>query len=170
MNDRTLYFAYGSNMAIERLKKRIPSAKLIGVAVLKEHQLRFQKPSKRDGSGKCDVERTGDPEDKVFGVLYSIQTTDFVTLDKFEDGYERKPITVLSKSNEAFEAETYMATHTDNGLRPLDWYKEHVLRGAKSAGLPSNYISRLEAIVADIDANENRRAEELAIYGMGLSL
>lgn len=166
MNDRILYFAYGSNMSIERLSARVRSAELICVAALAGHQLRFHKPSK-DGSGKCDAAHTGSPEDSVFGVLYSIQINQLAELDGFEGcgyGYERQSVAVHSGSNETFKAETYIATHIDSRLRPLDWYKEHVLRGAKAARLPSGYIALIESVVADVDSNVERRARELAIY------
>lgn len=168
MNDRIFYFAYGSNMAIERLRARVSSAELICVAVLDHHQLKFHKPSKKDGSGKCDAAHTGNPEDRVFGTLYSIQDSQLPKLDVFEGcgyGYERKTVTVNSEWNEIFLAETYIATQIDSRLRPLDWYKEHVLRGAIAAGLPSNYIDEIQAIVADVDSDEKRRTTELAIYG-----
>ena len=156
MNDRILYFAYGSNMSIERLSARVPSAELICVAALAGHRLRFHKPSKNDGSGKCDAAHTGSPEDSVFGVLYSIQVNQLAELDRFEGcvyGYERQTVAVHSGSNETFKAETYIATHIDSRLRPLDWYKEHVLRGAKAAGLPSGHIALIESVVADVDSN-----------------
>lgn len=168
MNDQALYFAYGSNMAIERLRARVPSAELVSVATLIGHALMFHKPSKKDGSGKCDAVYTGNSQDKVMGALYSIPASQLSELDKVEGcghGYERQTVSVVSASNELFSAETYIATKSDPSLRPLDWYKEHVLRGARAIGLPSSYIASLEAVVADIDTNEERRASELAIYG-----
>lgn len=168
MNDRILYFAYGSNMAIERLRVRVPSAELVSVATLIGHALKFHKPSKKDGSGKCDAAYTGNPQDRVLGALYSIQTNQLPELDRFEGrgyGYERKAVSVSSPSGELFIAETYLATNSDPSLRPLDWYKEHVLRGARAIGLPSSYIESIETVVADIDPDKKRRASELAIYG-----
>lgn len=167
MCDRTLYFAYGSNMAMERLSARVPSAKFVSVATLVGYALKFHKPSK-DGSGKCDAAFTGRyEEDRVLGALYSIQASQLPDLDKFEGrghGYERKTVIVSALSGETFDAETYVATIFDANLRPLDWYKEHVLRGARSIGLPSAYIASIEAVVADIDSDEERRAKELSIY------
>ncbi|HEY9209982.1 MAG TPA: gamma-glutamylcyclotransferase family protein [Methylotenera sp.] len=168
MSDQTLYFAYGSNMAIERLRTRVPSAELVAVTALIGYALKFHKPSKKDGSGKCDAAYTGNAKDKVIGALYSIQTNQLSELDKAEGrgyGYERQTVSVVSVSGESFNAETYIATKSDTSLRPLDWYKEHVLRGARAIGLPSYYIASLEVVVSDIDSNEERRASELAIYG-----
>ena len=41
--DTFLYFAYGSNMSERRLRKRVPSAKVVGTGILKNHCLTFQK-------------------------------------------------------------------------------------------------------------------------------
>jgi len=167
MSDRTFYFAYGSNMAVERLRARVPSATLLGIAVLAGHALRFDKPGSMDGTAKCDAAHTGNPADSVLGALYSIDAGELTLLDRFEGvghGYERKRVCVVSASNETVQAEIYVATHTGADLRPLDWYKEHVLRGARALQLPLAYIATIEAIAADIDADEARRSRELSIY------
>ena len=51
--DSFITFAYGSNMPSARLRGRCPSARAIGIAELRGHELRWHKRSK-DGSGKCD--------------------------------------------------------------------------------------------------------------------
>ena len=48
------YFAFGSNMLLERIKKRVPSARVLGNATLGGYALRFNKLSK-DGSGKANI-------------------------------------------------------------------------------------------------------------------
>lgn len=47
-------FAYDSNMLSARLRERAPSARALGVAVLRVHELKWHKVAK-DGSGKCDL-------------------------------------------------------------------------------------------------------------------
>ncbi len=61
------YFAYGSNMASERMRSRISQAILIGAARLKGLKMVFTKLSS-DGSAKCDML----PKDgaEIWGVLY----------------------------------------------------------------------------------------------------
>jgi len=169
MTDRTFYFAYGSNMAVERLRARVPSASLVGTAVLGGHALRFDKPGSNDGTAKCDAAYTGNAADSVLGALYSIDAGELPLLDRFEGvghGYVRKIVSVVTASGEAVQAEIYIATHSGADLRPLDWYKEHVLRGARALQLPLAYIATIEAVAADIDADEERRSRELSIYGM----
>ena len=43
---------------------------------------------------------------------------------------------------------TYHANpdRTDASVRPRDWYKDHVVRGAREHGLPSDYIRALETV------------------------
>jgi gamma-glutamylcyclotransferase len=165
---RTLYFAYGSNMAAPRLRARVPSAEFVCVATLAGHALRFHKPGSNDGTAKCDAARTGHADDGVIGAVYSMATGELPLLDRFEGrghGYERETVTVSSATHGTLAAETYIATCSDATLRPLDWYKEHVLRGARALALPPGYIATIEAVAADIDPDAARRLRELAIYG-----
>jgi gamma-glutamylcyclotransferase (GGCT)/AIG2-like uncharacterized protein YtfP len=165
--DPILYFAYGSNMAEERIRARAPSARKVGVATLAGHRLCFHKVSDVDGSGKCDAAATGRREDQVLGVLFSLAEGDLSVLDRFEGngiGYRRQPVSVQEASGERVEAQTYLALKIDPSLRPFNWYKEHVLRGAQAAGLPAAYVAEIEAMPANEDPDLERHARELAIY------
>jgi gamma-glutamylcyclotransferase len=167
MSDYIFYFAYGSNMSLKRIKARIDSAEFLYKAKLFHHTLKFHKISKKDGSGKCDAAFTGNRKDFVFGAVFSINTTQLKDLDTFEgcgSGYCRKTVCVITDSNEILKVETYIATSINNLLYPFDWYKEHVIRGAESIGLPSEYISKIEVVHAQIDPNLERKTKELSIY------
>ena len=95
MNDDTLvYFAYGSNMSVRRLKDRVPSVKPLGAGWLSHHRLKFHKRS-QDGSGKCNIV----PSDAgtVFGVLFEIDSGQVPALDKYEGlgrGYLKRECSV----------------------------------------------------------------------------
>jgi len=78
-----LYFAYGSNMSVSRLRKRVPSASPLGCHILKKHDLRFHKKSK-DGSGKCDAYETSNDKDIVYGALFGIDPNEKPALDAAE--------------------------------------------------------------------------------------
>ena len=161
-----LYFAYGSNMSTPRLKARIPSANLIGTGCLQGYQLVFHKVSMRDGSGKCDASYTSNRSDQVFGVLYDFPSTDLVALDKIEgvgQGYDVKILDVQYEQKLVM-AQTYLATNTDAGLKPLLWYKEHVLRGASEHDLPEEYIQYINSVEAIVDLDSGRAARELSLY------
>ena len=66
------YFAYGSNMLLERLRKRCKSARFLGVAVVHGYKLVFSKKSKKDGSGKATIAKTANDDAAVYGALFEI--------------------------------------------------------------------------------------------------
>ncbi len=165
--DEILYFAYGSNMSSHRLRARVPSAHKMINAVLTGHQLRFHKQSHVDGSAKCDAYQTGLADDRVMGVIFSFQHSEKPELDRVEglgEGYEIKWVQVVTVDNQWVEAYTYVATDIDASLRPFDWYKAHVLAGAREQDLPAEYIAAIELVQAQADTNLNRAIRELAIY------
>lgn len=165
--DRILYFAYGSNMSSRRLYSRLPEARWLGAARLEGHALRFHKVGQRDDSGKCDAAPTGDPNDRVWGVVYALSAADLIRLDRIEgrgEGYDRWTVAVVAASGKPVEAQTYVATCTDPMLTPLDWYLFHVIQGAREAALPRDYVAGIETVAAARDPDSARRARELAIY------
>jgi gamma-glutamylcyclotransferase (GGCT)/AIG2-like uncharacterized protein YtfP len=167
MDEHRLYFAYGSNLALARFKARVSSAIDHGLSCLPGHRLAFHKVSQSDGSAKCDAEYTGNSRDEVHGILYWIHQGQLGTLDRIEGngvGYQRRKVTVLSPCGRTCEAESYFATVIDKSLRPFDWYKEHVLRGALSRNLPEPYVRMIDAVPAVADPDPFRRDRELAVY------
>ncbi len=161
-----LCFSYGSNMSLARLQDRVPSARFVAVATLPAHRLRFHKVSQKDGSGKCDAEETGNPEDRVIGVVYEISGSEKPALDREEglgSGYGEKEVEV-STDQERLTALMYFATTVDSQLKPYQWYKKHVLVGARENGLPPEYIAQIEAMEAVDDPDTARHERELAIY------
>ena len=168
-------------MSTRRLLERAPSAVFLTIGTLKEHKLRFHKKSK-DGSGKCDVVHTANRDDCVMGVVFAMSVSDKKALDQKECldfGYEEKTVTVLLDNGDRIEASTYCtpqvsdrlrggikknAVETDAALNPYNWYKEHVLRGARENNLPHDYISIIENIRSLPDPDMDRHEQELAIY------
>src|SRR5271169_1341443 len=93
-----LNFAYGSNMLSRRLRAPVASARPVATGFISEHRLTFDKVS-TDGSGKCDAEKTGLPEDRVYGVIYKMDDSDKPALDCTEGlvrGYAEKSVTVIT--------------------------------------------------------------------------
>lgn len=170
MNDTVYYFAYGSNMSSARLSARLQSSRSVGVGALPSHRLGFHMRSGLDGSAKCDAYRTGREEDRVHGVLFSVAVHELAVLDHFESrgvAYERVEVQIERLEGDHVGAYTYRALKVEPGLRPFDWYKEHVVRGAREHGLPAHYVAALEAVPAQPDPDTIRRARELAIYTSG---
>lgn len=167
--NKVLYFAYGSNMLSRRLRSRdrAPSAAAVGIGFVIGHRLAFDKVS-ADGSGKCDMEATSIPTDRVYGVLYEIDPAEKPNLDRAEGlgaGYREEPVPVATASGTR-DATTYIATSKNPALRPYHWYKALVVAGAVEHGLPAAYIEWSRTFDSKVDPDARRRAEnELVLFG-----
>ncbi len=160
------YFSYGSNMSTARMRLRAPSATVVTVAGLIEHELRFHKVG-RDGSGKCDIVETRSPADVVYGVVFEIGEGEKIDLDRTEGlgiGYAQRQVVVASIEGRLLSATTYYATNVDRRLKPFHWYKEHVVRGAREHGFPLGYVMRIEGVETERDPDGERHEREIAIY------
>lgn len=162
--DTFLYFAYGSNMLLARLRERCSSAFEPVVAELRGYELRWHKKS-IDGSGKCDIVKSDQLGASVFGVLFTIAIKQKDKLDKAEGlgaGYDERQVEVLRGADRRI-ATAYVATITDPRLNPYTWYRALVVAGAKERRLPADYIAHLEAVAADVDPNQARHDKNMAL-------
>ena len=156
-------FAYGSNMLSARMcqSDRVPSARPVGIGYITGYRLTFDKVSRKDGSGKCDAEWTGNVADRVYGVLYSVDKSEKTRLDKAEglnDGYKQRSVPVVTAHGEK-DAVMYFATSKDPSLQPYHWYKALVIAGAVEHGLPFGYIELLRTVGSTQDQDLVRRAD-----------
>lgn len=153
-------------MSLNRLKSRTPSAHRLGVFELPGHKLKFHKIGK-DGSAKCNAFFTGIDGDIVEGVVFEIEPCEIVALDRAEGlgrGYDKLNVIVTNKQGVKLEVFLYFATNMDDTLFPFSWYKQHVIEGAKGAGLSDNYISEIMDIRTIHDQDSSRESRELKIY------
>ncbi len=169
-------FAYGSNMCTGRLVLRTPSAHPVCIAHLGSHRLRFHKRS-QDGSAKADASRTDDPSDRVWGVVFEIDPAEEEALDRAEgyrSGYDKRDVTVTSRTGEAIVATMYYAEPTAiiDGVLPYTWYRNFVVIGALEHGLPEEYVALLASPNAtrDPDLARERENAEVARVAMWRAL
>ncbi len=135
-------FAYGSNMALSRIRARLPKVKRLGVACLKDFQLIFNKAG-WDGSGKCDV--TPEQGEHVWGVLYALSDEEKAILDDIEGTrYQALEISVTTQEGEQISCYCYKGKAHDDALPPFDWYINHVWMGAKENQFPLRVTGETE--------------------------
>ena len=156
------YFAYGSNMCSSRLRDRVPSCKFYAVATIKGYKLKFHKRSEEDRSGKCNAFHTDDGNDEICGVVFEIDESEKLSLDRAEGlghGYNEKNVIVMTKGG-LIAAVMYVADSRaiDDSLAPYTWYKDFVVGGAKEHGLPKSYVQILESVSAQEDLDKNRES------------
>lgn len=88
---KNLYFAYGSNMDEEQMKKRCPDSILIGKGFIKNHKLCFPQIAVTRGLLGVAGIRESDELDSVYGLIYELTDKDLELLHTFE-GYDKDNI------------------------------------------------------------------------------
>ncbi len=164
------YFAYGSNMLLERLQKRCKTANFLGVAVTHGYTLAFSKKSKIDGSGKATIAITANDDTALYGALFEIDLSERLSLNKFEGpDYDSKDEFVVRRvdNDEELTVTTYIAKHDaiEKNLMPYDWYKQLIVAGAWQGKFPDFYLVRMNAIesIPDPCPERTKRKEALAV-------
>lgn len=153
------YFAYGSNLFAPRLKARVPSARIVGLARLADRRVVFHKRGV-DGSGKATI--TEAPGCAVWGVVYACAADGIGGLRRAEGwpAQYRETEVMVTMEGMRRRVMTYVAApaYIDPSLRPFDWYLELVLVGARAVGMPPVYIAGLAAVSARTDPRRSTRA------------
>jgi gamma-glutamylcyclotransferase len=148
------YFAYGSNMSTQRLLARVPSASALGRAHFSGYRVVCNKPS-LDGSGKANLVEAA--ETTVWGVVYRISSEDWKTLDDFEPRYTRHICQARLDNGEHVAAGVYVWLGDAPATETFDWYRDHLLRGAREHGLPREAIEHIDSLATRHDPRRSRR-------------
>ena len=126
LENMNLYFSYGSNMSIDQMKKRCPSASPVCLAEL----LNFQYFINKRGVASV-VPRIGH---STKGVIWDLKSNkNFVKLDKSEGtkvGYYKRINVQVNIKGEAIPCKTYIANDTEKGS-PRPFYQELVLSAVR---------------------------------------
>ncbi|MAW79644.1 MAG: gamma-glutamylcyclotransferase [Parvularcula sp.] len=164
------YFAYGSNMLTTRLRARCPSARAFGPAQAFNHQLAFSKRS-HDGSGKATLAPSAEVHDVVPGVLFEIDKSDLIALDKAEEqgvGYDRFDAFNVQcvTRNQIIPHTTYIARTHIAGLMPYDWYLALIIAGAREHSLEESYVKHLTETPHKADPLPDRPSRRAALKAL----
>ncbi len=155
------YLAYGSNLHPARIGERLGRVTFIGTTQLPGWALRYHKFSE-DGSGKCNL--IADPSSVAYGAIYEFSLENKQQLDTIE-GVGRGYANTRIELPEFGQTWVYLAvpSHIDDRLIPYDWYHAFVVRGAQHHEFPAAYIAAINSVEYIRDADEKRRAENMAI-------
>jgi gamma-glutamylcyclotransferase (GGCT)/AIG2-like uncharacterized protein YtfP len=156
MERRIPCFAYGSNMDLDQMTQRCPSARFFSVARLADHRLAFTRFSTNRQSGVADAVPA--PGHEVWGVVYEITPQDLERLDRFEgyrpnrlpheNAYNRdeRELQLADREIGTSRVMVYLATRQANASLPNQEYKRLIVSGARHWGLPAHYLAELERI------------------------
>ncbi len=157
-DERVIYFAYGANVHPAWLRRRVPSAVLVGPGLLPGHALVFRKRG-RDGAARSDACPSDAPGAALPGALYRMREADLRLLGAAGAGYLAKRVTVESADG-PLEATTWVAAPGEiaHGLLPWDWYVALIRAGAELLGLPEEHQRWLASAPTAKDPDTARAA------------
>lgn len=137
-----LYFAYGSNLNPEQMRRRCPDSQFIDVAILRDFHLAFAGHSKRWGGGVATVLEA--PEGQVEGIVWSISDRDLESLDRCEGypySYDRSSFEVHLTSGEVRSAVVYVK-RDDTSVPPSAEYLEVITKAYEHRGFDLSELAR----------------------------
>lgn len=116
-----VYFAYGSNLSLEQMKRRCPEAIPMIMVHLDNYKLTYNKYA---DIVPCQGER-------VYGAIYELSINDLKNLDKFERYpylYEKIDVKVQDSNGIFYDAFAYVMIEKGNKL-PEDDYLDIIDKG-----------------------------------------
>ncbi len=134
-----LYIAYGSNMNVEQMAYRCPTAKVKGVGKIEGWKLTFRGS---DGGAVATIEQAKKGEVPV--LLWNIKPSDELALDRYE-GYPwlyRKEIINAIFEGETIEVMVYIMNEGRPIATPSHSYYETIRQGYETAGIDEEYLKK----------------------------
>ena len=154
-----LYFAYGSNMDPQQMRRRCPTSRFEGTAILLDHKLEFTLRSRRRRCGVANVIPT--QNSVVFGVLYRINGShDWKVLDNAEgfNPLHRRRNTYVTKICQVQKqsgypnnvcAFIYVGPLEISPPQPSNAYLKQMIAGIDRWGLPESYRNSIASPLSD---------------------
>ena len=150
-DEKRLYFAYGSNLSLEQMRKRCPGHQLVGIAVLSNHRVVCNKKGDNGVDYYAGIDCS--PGDEVLGALYQLTEKDITSLDVSEgckDGgrhYIRNEMDFFVRNRETgqvINAFTYFVVESVGSKKPTSGYAAKIFQGCHDHGFPKEYVKNLE--------------------------
>ncbi len=129
--DKKLYLAYGSNLNLEQMAHRCPTAKPVGATFLKDYRLLF-----RGGYGGSVATVEPLKGKTVPCLLWEITPADEAALDRYE-GFPflyRKETVKVKHGRKSVDTMVYIMNDERSPGAPSCYYYSVILEGYKSAG------------------------------------
>ncbi len=137
--DNKYYLAYGSNLNLEQMAHRCPTAKPVGVTILKNYQLLFRG---QHGGAVATVEPL--INSRVPCLLWEITPDDEMALDRYE-GFPFlycKETVKVKLGRKTVEAMVYIMNEGKPLNSPSCYYYSVILQGYKSAGFDIEILKK----------------------------
>ena len=142
-HDPLYYFAYGSNLSAGVMASRCPDAVAVAAGSVTGWALTFRRRSLRWGGHAADLRPH--PHGVTWGVVWRVSPAGWRSLDGYEEAYRRQTVDVTTPGG-SLEAVTYQLSEPDEEGLPAPAYKEAMLDGARSHGVPEPWCRSLSQL------------------------
>ncbi len=146
---KAVYFAYGTLLDINGMRKYCPSAEPLGVMSLKGYRMGFALCGADPSVGGCTL--VEDPGNMMYGILYRLPAKELADLDA-ASGVDKGlwstiRITLTNKRGQRVPANTLTIPDPAGPYQPPETYTRPILLGARAWPLPEGYIKQLEDLI-----------------------
>lgn len=153
MNNGKFYLAYGSNLNLEQMSRRCPTAQIVGTTILRNWKLMF-----RGGNHSAVATIERETGSKVPVLVWKIQPQDELALDRYE-GWPylyRKETLRLTVGGHRLYAMAYIMNENRRPYgTPSDYYYDTIWTGYQSAGFDTWILEK-----AVMDSQEAVKMDE----------
>jgi gamma-glutamylcyclotransferase (GGCT)/AIG2-like uncharacterized protein YtfP len=161
MKSKTLYIAYGSNLNLQQMAFRCPTAKVIGASKIKDYELLFR-GGRRGSVATIEPLKGG----HVPVLLWELKEKDLQALDRYE-GYPhfyRKEILDVELNGKTISAMVYIMNDGHPFGAPSDYYLNTILEGYESAGFDTEVLE--QAVEKSIRLAEEQQPKQENLFGL----
>lgn len=146
MKKHLLYFAYGSNMTLDRMQKTVPGSEFVAIGVIINYDFGFGDYISENWNG---APATIYPKkgSMVWGAVWRIPVSGIAPLDTIEGVaagiYNRLYVPVMVGEEEVFCYTFMMVAPVSDSALPSVTYLEEILNSAERIYLPIEYLTKL---------------------------
>jgi gamma-glutamylcyclotransferase (GGCT)/AIG2-like uncharacterized protein YtfP len=152
-----LYFAYGSNLHVDQMNTRCPTAVPVAAATLSGWKLTFR--------GVADIVE-GNVDDMVYGALFEIQAKDEHALDVYEGFphlYDKQSVIVKTVDGYV-NAMVYTMVNQRHVSRPSDYYFNVLREGFRNWSLPQVMLHDAKRVAVGVSKFMNSVERHAALF------
>ena len=138
------YFAYGSNLNIFQMMKRVGEWSSSTRVYLKGHDLVFNVKSRRWGGFAANIQKTGNDHDRVYGVVYFMKNEKLDVMTTYE-GNSPKKLDVMTEDGEGIkDVAVYWWDKNEPSKEPPESYKQIIIEGLEQHGFKEDVIEKVK--------------------------
>lgn len=156
MKKTNLYIAYGSNLNLEQMSRRCPTAEVVGAAKLEGYDLLFR-GSRHSAVATVEPLENG----SVPVLLWKLKPQDERALDHYEGwpSFYRKEVHEIELGGETVPAMVYIMNDGHDFGEPSDYYYNTIREGYESADFDLDYLDQAVEQSAELAYEQDEMME-----------